>query len=241
MEILIGICVLLIAFLYSSIGHGGATGYLAVMALFGISSIYMKPSALTLNLFVAGISFVMYYKSGFFRISKLIPFIITSVPMAYLGGATYIEPSLYKNILGVFLLFASLRLLYFSKEKTETSNDIPFLPALIIGAGLGYVSGIIGIGGGIILSPLLILLKWATIKEAAAVSAMFIFVNSGAGLFGQVTSGCELSPFLIFWISAGIIGALAGGYLGSRKLNFSQLRIILGLVLILASFKLFLF
>lgn len=239
MDILFLTILIVIAFLYSSIGHGGASGYLGLMALFSISPMLMRSSALILNLFVAGVAFISYYRGGYFKSKILIPFIITSIPMAFLGAMVNIDPKLYKIILGIFLLIAVLRIILIKPKNNAIIDQIPWIPALLIGAGLGFFSGMIGIGGGIILSPLLILFKWANIKEAAAVSAIFIFLNSSAGLLGIIQTGYIGNPEIIIWIIAAFAGGLLGSYTGSFKFSSLKLQYILASVLIMASFKLF--
>jgi uncharacterized membrane protein YfcA len=173
-----------IAALYSSVGHGGATGYLALMALLSFTPEVMRPIALTLNIFVSSIAFYSFYKNGHFRFNLLWPFIAASIPFAFLGGALVVDFKIYKIILGVFLLLAVARMLFVRPSKIKSGRPINILLALIIGAVLGFFSGMIGIGGGIILSPVIILLGWANMKETAAVSAVFILVNSISGLTG---------------------------------------------------------
>ncbi len=235
------ILIFLTAVLYSSVGHGGASGYLAIMALFSVSPEYMRASALMLNLFVAGISFYSYYKGGYFRIKLLIPFIILSIPAAFLGARLEINPTVYKIILGVFLLIAVARML-FKAGKPEETKPVHTSFALAIGAFLGFFSGMIGIGGGIILSPVLLLFKWATIKQTAAVSALFIFLNSASGIAGLAARGAFTPVDEIYlMIILGIIGSMAGSFLGREKLASSKLTYVLASVLVFASVKLFYF
>lgn len=233
------VLIFITAILYSSVGHGGASGYLAIMALFAVSPENMRASALILNLFVAGISFYSYYKGGFFKLKLLLPFIILSIPMSFLGARLQINPNAYKIILGIFLLIAIGRMLFVAKmpESTRPVN-IPF--ALAIGAFLGFFSGMIGIGGGIILSPVLLLLRWATVKETAAISAIFIFLNSAAGLSGLASKGIlNPIPEIYLLIALGIAGSLIGSHLGRAKLTSLKLTYLLAVVLLFASFKLF--
>lgn len=227
-----------IAFLYSSIGHGGASGYLAIMALAGIAPAMMKSSALIMNLSVSLISFYGFYKAGHFRIKLFIPFIISSVPMAYLGGTMSITDLLYKKILAICLLLSVARLVF--QFKTPSKNkEMPFYWGLISGAIIGLISGMIGIGGGILLSPLILFMGWADIKQTAAISAPFIFVNSLAGLLGNLKTGnFQLSEQLNYAIMATIAGAIAGAYYGSNKLNLLTLKYFLAIGLSLASIKL---
>ena len=241
MDILFLVSLFVIAFLYSSVGHGGGTGYLALLALFGVAPVFMKSTALTLNVFVSAIAFYSYYKAGYFKWKLIIPFLISSIPFAYLGALTQINASTYKIILGVFLLLAIGRMLLVHNAITETSKKMPFLPALTFGAILGFFSGLIGIGGGIILSPLLILMHWANVKESAAVSALFIFLNSISGLFALMNGGLNYEPRIAVWIIIGIIGGIAGSYLGSFRIRSEKLKFLLASVLLLASVKLFIF
>lgn len=229
-----------VAFLYASVGHGGASGYLALMALFSMSPETMKPTALLLNLFVAGIAFYHYYKTGYFQKRLFLAFAITSIPFSFLGGMFDIDASLYKKILGVLLIFAVLKMLPFFDKEAEKKNEIKVIPGLLIGAVIGFFSGLIGIGGGIILTPLILLLHWGNMKEAAAVSALFIWVNSASGLTGQFINGTELSSQSLWMVVIAIIGGYFGSYLGSKKFNHQSLRYVLAIVLTIASFKLFL-
>ncbi|NOR86485.1 MAG: TSUP family transporter, partial [Bacteroidales bacterium] len=187
------ITLFIIAFLYSSVGHGGASGYLALMAVFGVSTVYMKASALSLNLFVSAISFLAYQRAGFFKSKILVPLIIGSIPMAFLGARTSIDPTLYKTILAALLLFAVARMLYQPQAKDKALIPNNLLISIFLGALLGFFSGMIGIGGGIILSPVLLLLGWTNIKETAAISAIFIFLNSAAGIAGLFSAGIHIT------------------------------------------------
>lgn len=239
MEIYLLICIALMAFLYASVGHGGASGYHAVMALFAVSTVLMKSTALTLNIFVAGISFYHYAKAGYFKRKIFIPFAVGSIPMAYVGGGILIEEQVYKGVLGFFLVFAVLKMLGFiGKEKRDTKT-LPFFIGVFSGTILGFVSGLIGIGGGIILSPVLLLFRWAKVKEAAAVSALFIFVNSISGLIGLVSAGgYHTVPHIEYWILIAIIGGFAGAFIGAKQMTNKGVRYLLSLVLGLASIKL---
>ncbi len=241
MDIVFLSALFVIAFFYSSVGHGGASGYLALMALFGVEPLYMKSSALTLNLFVSGIALIHFYRNGHFRLRIILPFIITSVPMAFTGAMIHIESKIYKIILGVFLLIATVRMLLLNKRQLVDTTRTPFAAALLIGAILGFFAGMIGIGGGIILSPLLVLLHWANLKEAAAASALFILLNSASGLAGVYYSGYTVTPGILIWVLAAFAGGILGAYFGSRKFTHSALRYILSGILFLASLKLFIF
>jgi uncharacterized membrane protein YfcA len=230
-----------IAFLYSSVGHGGASGYLALMALFGIAPAFMKSTSLSLNVFVAGIAFLTYARAGYLRFRLILPFLITSIPMAFAGALVKIKPDVYEIILGIFLLFAVARMIFIPGAIAEHPSGPVFWLAMLIGAVLGFFSGMIGIGGGIILSPILILFHWATVKESAAASALFIFLNSLSGLSALVHGGLQFEPRLVLWITAGVLGGIAGSYSGSYRLQPGKLKYVLSAILLMASIKLFIF
>lgn len=236
--ILFYILLFVVAFLYSSVGHGGASGYLALMALFSVAPEVMKPTALLLNIFVSFIAFIQYYRSGSFHWKMFYPFAITSVPLSFLGGMISISSDVYKQILGILLLIPVIRFIGFGNRDVKHKQPVKLWMALIIGACIGFLSGMIGIGGGIILSPVLLLLHWANQKEAAAVSAAFIFVNSVAGLSGQVEQGVNFDVNMYWFVVIAFIGGLAGSYLGSHRFNMTVLKRILGVVLLVASIKL---
>jgi uncharacterized protein len=238
-QFLLLLSVFFVAILYSSVGHGGASGYLAVLSLFGIAVLDIKTSALILNIIVSGIAFFFYFKQEFFKWKLFYPFALLSIPMSFLGSMIKINPSLYKQILGICLVFAVLRILgVFGKEKNEKTKNVPLVLALVIGAVLGLVSGIIGIGGGIILTPIMLIFSWGKVKEVAAVSALFIFVNSISGLIGTFKQDFIFTQELISWISIAVLGGIIGSFWGSKKaLNVNLKRVLAG-VLFFASIKL---
>lgn len=229
----------IVAFLYASVGHGGASGYLALMAIFSFAPETMKPTALLLNLFVAGIAFYHYYKAGYFNKKLFLSFAVASIPLAFIGGMIEVDAIIYKKILGVFLIFAILKMLNVFGKENEKIKDIKLWQGLVIGGIIGFFSGLIGIGGGIILTPIILLLHWGKMKEAAAVSALFIWVNSAAGLIGQVSSGVEISSQSFALVAIALVGGFFGSYYGSRKLENKSLKYLLAFVLIIASIKLF--
>jgi uncharacterized membrane protein YfcA len=229
-----------VAFLYASVGHGGASGYLALMALFSFAPAMMKPTALLLNIFVAGIAFFHYYRAGHFNIKLFFSFAATSIPFAFIGGMIEIDASIYKKILGALLVFAILKMLNIIGKESEKSKEIIIWQGLIFGALIGFFSGLIGIGGGIILTPIILLLHWGNMKEAAAVSALFIWVNSIAGIFGQISSGVEIKSESFILAAIAFAGGFLGSYYGSKKYNNKVLTKLLAVVLITASIKLIL-
>jgi uncharacterized membrane protein YfcA len=228
----------IVAFLYASVGHGGASGYLALMALFSFAPETMKPTALLLNLFVAGIAFYHYFKAGYFNKKLFLSFAVASIPLAFVGGMIEIEASIYKKILAVLLLFAILKMLNAFGKGNGKIKSVKLWQGLVVGGVIGFLSGLIGIGGGVILTPIILLLHWGKMKEAAAVSALFIWVNSAAGLIGQVSSGVEISSQSFILVAVALVGGFFGSYYGSRKFNNKMLRYLLAFVLIIASVKL---
>jgi len=228
----------LIAFLYSSVGHGGASGYLALMVLFSIAPEVMKPTALLLNLFVSLTSFTQFYRGRHFDWKIFLPFAIASVPMAFLGGLITVDPFIYKKILGVLLLIPICRFLFFSNISVQDLKKSNIVLSLLTGSAIGLLSGMIGIGGGIILSPVLLLLKWTDMKKAAGISALFIFVNSISGLAGQFVKGIHFSPDMVAYVAIAFTGGVCGAYFGSLKFNQSILKYLLALVLMMAAYKL---
>ena len=236
-EILFLLGILIIAVLYSGVGHGGASGYLAFMALLNVLPDTMRPAALILNVFVSAIASYAFYRNKHLKIKLLWPFILTSVPAAFIGGTIHIEAGLYKTILGIFLLFAILRMIV-KPEANSITKEINISLALTIGALLGFFSGLIGIGGGIILSPIIILLGWGNYKETAAVAAIFILVNSIAGLSGFLLENTITDPFIAYMVVFGVVGGILGSYLGSFRVNERIMRYALAFVLTVASIKL---
>ncbi|MBL6663342.1 MAG: sulfite exporter TauE/SafE family protein [Flavobacteriales bacterium] len=231
----------LVAFLYASVGHGGASGYLALMAIFGFSISQMRPTVLILNLFVAGVSFYNYHRANHFKWSLFYPFAITSIPFAFLGGTISLNISIYKQLLAVLLILSVLRLLGLLGAEEKNTKNIKLWQGLLIGALIGLFSGMIGIGGGIILSPVILLFGWGKIKHTAAVSALFIWVNSAAALLGNFSGGQfsidEKTPIFLFLTVA---GGFFGGYFGSKKFSNKKLNYLLAFVLVIASTKLLL-
>lgn len=238
MEILFYGLLFLVAFLYASVGHGGASGYLALMAIFAVSTEVMKPTALMLNLFVSLTSFIQFCRGKHFKWNIFLPLALASIPLAYLGGMITVDGNIYKKILGLLLLIPIVRFLFFSKMEVTEYRAPNWMLSVLIGAGIGFLSGLIGIGGGIILSPILLLLRWTDQKQTAAISALFIFVNSMAGLAGQLNRGIQFSADMYAYVALAFAGGLAGAWLGALKFRQAILKNILASVLILAAYKL---
>ena len=238
-DLLFLILLLVVALLYSAVGHGGASGYIALMTIWGIEVATVRSTALVLNGFVSLIAFIQYYRQGHFKWSLTFPFLITSVPFAFLGAMIAIDSALYKKILGVILIISVIRLLVSFHQKEGPLREMNLWLAMLAGAAIGFLSGMIGIGGGIILSPLILLAGWAGIKNTSATSALFIFINSIAGLAGVwMKDQFSFSSQTVIWVGVAIAGALAGAYWGSRLAAVKQMRYILALVLAIASYKL---
>ncbi len=231
-----------IAVLYSSVGHGGASGYLAVLSLtsYGmLESDWLKQHAWVLNVFVAGLAFVYYQKAGFHNIKTTLPFILASIPMAFIGGYISLDDFYYDILLSLVLLWAAWKLMDKNQYKSIKEGDLNFKKALPWGGGIGFFSGMIGVGGGIFLSPILLLKGWATPKTAAATSALFIWVNSLSGLMGSTFAGnldidLEIIPY---FIGSVLLGGLIGSYYGSKIANEHSIKKILVVVLIIAGLK----
>lgn len=236
-QILIIAAVLLVAILYSSVGHAGASGYLAVMALLSVAPETSRPTALMLNIFVAIIATAQFYRAGYFEWRTFLSFAVTSVPFAFIGGLIQLPTSWHKKLLGVVLLFTAFRFLWKFSTSGETKK-VNLRLALIIGALMGLLSGLTGVGGGIFLTPLLLFANWAETRQAAGISAMFILVNSVAGLLGSYSLIQNLPPDVWFWLAAAIAGGIIGSTLGSRYFAIITLRRILSVVLVIAGVKL---
>ncbi|MFN6943453.1 MAG: sulfite exporter TauE/SafE family protein [Cytophagaceae bacterium] len=230
----------IVAYLYASVGHGGASGYLAVMGICAISPVFMKSSALILNIFVAGITSYSFIKNGHFKWKLFYPFALMSIPAAFIGASYTLNDLWYKKLLALCLIIAALRIIFTPKDHTEEIKQIPLPAALCAGAAIGLLSGMLGIGGGILLSPLILFLKWGRFKEAAATSAVFIWINSIAGIAGVWKTGIQLPENFYIWIAVALAGGLAGSYWGSFVANYSRLKFVLSSILIFATIKLLL-
>ena len=229
--------ILVVAFLYSSVGHAGASGYIAVMSLFSLAPAVIKPTALTLNILVATIGTWQFWRAGHFSWRLFWPFAVLAIPAAFLGGYLNLPAHVFKILVGVVLLFSAARFLFRPAEDIVARE--PSRPlALLLGAGLGLLAGLTGTGGGIFLTPLLLSMRWARAKSAAAVSALFILVNSVAGLLGNFSSTKNFPTFGIVLAGAAVAGGAAGSYFGSRRFDHIAIKRLLAVVLLIAGTKL---
>jgi uncharacterized membrane protein YfcA len=231
----------LMAVLYSSVGQGGGSGYLAAMALLGVAPENIRQTALALNIVVAGIGLAKFAKAGFFDGRLCLPFVVASVPAAFLGGALSLPAGIFKPIVAVILLWAAALLLWRPPPPALVSPNRPPLPASLgAGAGIGVLSGLIGIGGGIFLAPLLLLKGWASPKATAALSSAFILVNSLAALAGVLSHSRALPTLLPLWLAVVAVGGWIGADFGAKRMSPKALQRLLAGVLVLASLKIFL-
>ncbi|MBX7054494.1 MAG: sulfite exporter TauE/SafE family protein [Pyrinomonadaceae bacterium] len=231
--------IFLVAVLYSSVGHGGASGYLAVMAFFAVAPEVTRPTALLLNLFVATIGTIQFYRAGYFSWRLFLPFAAGSIPMAFVGGMIHLPTEVYKIVLGAVLCLAAVRLAIHLKSD-DGIKDPPLIACLLIGGVIGLLSGMVGVGGGIFLTPVLLLMHWAEARVAAGVSVLFILVNSISGLVGQFYKGAlyGLPAEVWGWIGVAVIGGIIGSTLGSKRFTSMTLRRMLAAVLLFAGIKL---
>lgn len=223
------------AMLYSSVGHGGASAYLAVMALSGFTPMVMRPCALWMNLAVSAIATVAFLRAHHFRLRLFWPFAVTAIPMAWIGGGLHIRSELFLLLVAISLVVAGIRL--FLPEGSGHLRPLHVGLAMFCGVIIGFLAGLVGIGGGIFLTPLLLLAGWAGPREAAAVSAPFIFVNSAAALAGMGVSSVAMPPAFPIWLAAAVAGGMAGAFCGSRLGRPAWMRPVLGAMLVIASAK----
>ena len=226
---LLAIAFLLAATLYASVGHAGASGYLAAMAFVGTQTPMMRPTALVLNLLVASITTVRFAQAGFFSWRLLWPFALGSIPLAFIGGAVTLPGHWYRTLVGLVLWASAVRLAL-NLRASATPHAPHVVTAILCGAGIGLLAGLTGTGGGIFLSPLLLFMGWAETRETGGVSAAFILVNSAAGLAGNPASLGHLPPQLPLWMGAALVGGVMGAELGSRRIGTPMFRRLLGVL-----------
>jgi uncharacterized membrane protein YfcA len=235
--LLIAGCLFLGAILYTSVGHAGASAYIAVMTLFDLPPAVIKPTALTLNIFVSSYTSLRYIKSKLFNKSLFLYLSLGSVPAAYIGGRINLPSNVYKPVIGLLLLLSGVRFLVQALQSEKAHRDVNKALAIFIGTCVGLLSGITGTGGGIFLSPLIIWLGWVGVKQASGTAAAFIFVNSVAGLLGNVQSTSSLPSELPVFVVAVLLGALIGTRFGITRLSSIGVKRALGCVLLIAGVK----
>jgi uncharacterized protein len=230
-----------VGLLYASVGHGGASGYIVTMTLLGVAPALIKPTALLLNLFVSSVAFFPFSRAGHFRWNTFWPFALASIPMAFVGASIPLSDQLYRQLLATCLLVLVVRLVWSARRTDdERTQSIPLVVGLLVGGSIGLLSGMLGIGGGIILSPLMLFFGWATTRQTAATSALFIFVNSVSGLVSLLNNGYVPDTQQWSWIAAAFAGGLMGGYIGSRQFSIPTLRYVLAAGVAVACLKLLL-
>ncbi|MBI3158569.1 MAG: sulfite exporter TauE/SafE family protein [Chloroflexi bacterium] len=240
LEILLAGLIMLAALLYSAVGHGGGSGYLAAMALFDIPPEVMRPTALALNILVSGLATYNFSRAGHFSWRLFWPFALVSIPFSYLGGSIALPGGIYRPLVSLGLWFAALRLMRPSDDYSPTTTPPPLWVALLVGSGVGLLAGLTGIGGGIFLSPLMVLLGWADARRTSGVSAPFILVNSLSGLGAHLAAGGALPAAVPLWGLAALMGGLLGAHYGSRRLANQTLRRLLAAALVIAGLKMLL-
>lgn len=234
---------LVAALLYASVGHAGASAYLAIMALSGVAPDVARPTALALNIVVATWVTFRFWRGGYISGRALLPFLIGSIPLAFLGGSLPVAPALYKKLVGLVLLFAAAGMALTARRAAQKDTGrarphVPTIPAVGIGAAIGLLSGLTGTGGGIFLSPVLLFAGWAETRAASGLAAPFILGNSIAGLAGNVSRLASVPSTLPLWIGAVVLGAVLGSEVGNRWAPTLLLRRALSIVLVIAGFKL---
>jgi len=231
------VAVAAVAFLYSTVGHAGASGYIAVMSLYGLAATTIRPTALALNILVSLLTTWQFWRAGHFSWRLFWPFALLATPLAFVGGYVSLPTHVFKVLVGIVLLLSALRLL--ARPSTdEVAHEPSRLVALSVGGALGLLAGLTGTGGGIFLTPLLLFMKWARTKQAAATSAAFILANSLAGLSGNMSATKTFPAVAIPLAGAAIVGGAAGSYLGAKRFDHTVIKRLLAVVLIVAGVKL---
>lgn len=237
-DIILAVLIFVAALLYSSVGHGGASGYLAAMAIVGISPEVMRPTALTLNILVASIATVKYFRAGAFSWNLFWPFALASIPFAYIGGTLILPGQIYKPLVGAVLIYAAWYSFRTAHQSAQILAGRPNISVLFFaGAVLGLLSGLTGVGGGIFLSPLLLYFRWAKVKIISGIAAAFILVNSISALLGITASAPVFPSALPLWAAAAVIGGFAGAEYGSKRMGNPTIQKILAIVLVIAGTK----
>jgi uncharacterized membrane protein YfcA len=238
---LLAILLFMAALLYSAVGQAGASGYLAIMSIFSVAPEVMKPTALALNILVATITALKFYRANAFSWKILLPFALGSIPFAFIGGSLVLPSHLYKPVVGIILVYAAYRLFVANHlNDTIAIKPMPFWAGVICGIAIGFLSGLTGVGGGIFISPLLLFMGWAHTRETAGISAAFILLNSVAALLGNLVIISKLPEVIIYWAPAVVVGGFIGAEYGSKRLGNITLKRLLAIVLFIAGLKMML-
>ena len=236
----LAISIFVVAMMYASVGHGGASGYLAIMALFSLAPEALKPTALLLNIVVAGVGSYLYLSAKQFSWQIFWPFVVTSIPASFIGGYFSLPPQFYRPVLGLVLFFAAWRL-FVRQDHQDYEPQPPVIGlAMLVGALLGFASGLIGVGGGIFLSPLMILLGWARVREVSGIAALFILVNSISGLLGHLSALQHVPDYAPLLAGVALLGGSIGALCGSRHLPVRTILKAMSIMLFMAGGKMFL-
>ncbi len=243
-ELILAVLLLGVAALYSSVGHAGASGYIAMMALMGLAPEQIRPTALTLNLLVGGIGLFRFWRNGHVRWRNVLPFVLASAPAAFFAAQVRLPKESYSFLLGVVLLVAAIGVFRHASHAEEedaatAGRRVPWVPGLLTGAVIGVLSGLTGTGGAIFLTPLLLFARWMPTREASGTSVAFVWINSLTALAGLLHATGSLPTALPLWLGAVAIGALIGTQMGLHWLPVKGLRRALGVVLVIAAAKLF--
>jgi len=238
-EALFAAALIVVAVLYSAVGQAGGTGYVAVMGIVGFDAATIKPTALALNVLVSALGCLRFYRAQLLTWRTCYPFAVLGLPFSLLGGALHLPAAAYQPVVGVLLLVAGLQMMRSARGVSSLDRAAlqapPFLGALLVGGGIGLVSGVTGVGGGIFLAPLILVLGWARTRQTAAISAVFNFVNSTAALAGTWMTMPVLPAALPLWLACVGVGGFVGSWLGSRRLKPSALRFLLAILLLTAA------
>ncbi|MAR76927.1 MAG: hypothetical protein CML28_03990 [Rhizobiales bacterium] len=237
-DILVCICLFFGAILYTSVGHAGASIYIAIMSMFGLPVTTIKPTALSLNIIVSSYTSYQFIKAKFYDIKLAIPLLIGAIPAAFIGGYINLPSVIYKPIVGVMLLYSAYRFITVKKEDEKPTVQYKIFYAVITGIIIGFLAGLTGTGGGIFLSPLIIFAGWTTTKGASGTVAIFIFFNSLFGLMGNITSLAAIPPTLALYGGVALFGGIIGSRIGIHYFQHTAIKRTLGLVLLIASLKL---
>jgi uncharacterized protein len=242
-QILLAVAIGLIALAYAAVGQGGATGYIAILGLLGFSPDIIRPTALSLNFVVSAIAAVQFGRAGLIKWRTILPFALLGVPCSVLGGATHLSAAVYRPLVGILLLVASWQMAASARRSRSEPDHGGTSPAfgvsLVAGAVIGFIAGVTGIGGDILLAPLALMLGWASTRQTSAMAAIFNMLNSGAAFVGLWLTTPSLPALSPWWFVAAACGGLLGASLGARHFPTWILRYALAAILVVAGGRMF--